>query len=97
MRPPSPNHPAEYYQCFMDDMGKSEFNSVKNMRSTIGVDGFYEYDDGFGDIETKALCFRYLPFVTTKTHGIFGSAQLVDCDNFPRMIQLLKDELAAEH
>jgi len=96
MPPSTVNRPAEYRQCFVDGISKSEFDLLNSMESTIGVEGFYGYDNGFGETKRQQFCLRYQPFVKTKTHGIYGSAQLTDCDIFPVLMQAIKKGISEE-
>jgi hypothetical protein len=94
--PSSPNRPADYLQCFIDEISNEDFRNILDRKSTLAIEGSYVYDNGFGESITQPFCFRYLHPVNTKKYGMDATNRLMECDDFPRWFTLWGQHVAED-
>jgi hypothetical protein len=77
-----PPDKPQYRQCVIKGLLSNEdLTLIASLKRTIGIDGSYTYDNGFGETKTEPMCFRYAPQVKTK-YGMDGSGHFVTCTDF---------------
>lgn len=85
--------PAAYRACHVSGLSSEDLRLISELKRTIAIDGNYSYENGFGEIKTEPMCFRYSPQVKTPKHGT-EEAGVFNCEGFNVMRDRILRELA---